>query len=140
MEAVSEVGSSLNGRRPKLLKLLANPQIQRIVVEHRDRFKRFGAEYIEAALAARGRKLMVMESSEVKDDLVQDMIEVLTWFCARLYGRRWPATRQKSSAGHGAIRACPSPKHKAFQWITSGAGAVVFCKEVPRLLKLETVP
>ena len=31
---------------------------------------------------------MVMESSEVKDDLVQAMIEVLTSFCARLYGRR----------------------------------------------------
>ena len=41
---------------------------------------RFGAEYVEAAL--------VMESSEVNDDLVQDMIEVLTSFCARLYGRR----------------------------------------------------
>ena len=49
---------------------------------------RFGAEYVEAALAAQGRKLMVMESSEIKDDLVQDMIEVLTSFCARLYGRR----------------------------------------------------
>ena len=49
---------------------------------------RFGAEYVEAALAAQGRKLMVMESSEVKDDLVQDRMEVLTSFCTRLYGRR----------------------------------------------------
>ena len=88
VEAVSEVGSGVNGRRPKLLQLLANPEIQTIVVEHRDRLMRFGAEYVEAALAAQGRKLMVMESSEVKDDLVQDMIEVLTSFCARLYGRR----------------------------------------------------
>ena len=88
VEAVSEVGSGVNGRRPKLLQLLANPEIQTIVVEHRDRFMPFGAEYVEAALAAQGRKLMVMESSEVKDDLVQDMIEVLTSFCARLYGRR----------------------------------------------------
>lgn len=31
---------------------------------------------------------MVMDKGEVKDDLVQDMIEVLTSFCARLYGRR----------------------------------------------------
>ncbi len=29
-----------------------------------------------------------MEAGEVKDDLVQDMIEALTSFCARLYGRR----------------------------------------------------
>ena len=37
VEAVSEVGSGLNGRRPQLLKLLANPEIQTIVVEQRDR-------------------------------------------------------------------------------------------------------
>jgi len=88
VQAVSEVGSGLNGRRPKLIKLLANPKIQTIVVEHRERLMRFGAEYVEAALTAQERKLLVMESSEVNDDLVQDMIEVLTSFCARLYGRR----------------------------------------------------
>src|SRR5215469_7248618 len=93
VEAVSEVGSGLNGRRPQLLKLLANPEIQTIVVEHRDRLMRFGAEYVEAALAAQGRKLMVVESSEVRDDLVQDMLEVLTSFCARLYGRPSARTR-----------------------------------------------
>jgi len=97
VEAVCEVGSGLNGRRPKLLKLLANPEIQTIVVEHRDRLMRFGAEYVEAALAAQGRKLMVMESSEVKDDLVQDMIEVLTSFCARLYGRRSARNKAKKA-------------------------------------------
>jgi predicted site-specific integrase-resolvase len=32
----------VNGRRPKLLQLLANPEIQTIVVEHRDRFMRLG--------------------------------------------------------------------------------------------------
>src|SRR6201987_5861889 len=53
VQAVSEVGSGLNGRRPKLIKLLANPKIQTIVVEHRDRLMRFGAEYVEAALSAR---------------------------------------------------------------------------------------
>jgi predicted site-specific integrase-resolvase len=37
--------------------------MQTIVVDHRDRFMRFGAEYAEAALAAQGRKLMVLESS-----------------------------------------------------------------------------
>ena len=62
VEAVSEVDSGLNGPRPTLLKLLAHPEIQTIVVEHRDRFMRFGAEYVEAALAAQGRKLMVLES------------------------------------------------------------------------------
>ncbi len=49
---------------------------------------RFGSEYIEAALHASGRRLVVVDQSEMKDDLVQDMIDVLTSFCARLYGRR----------------------------------------------------
>ena len=40
---------------------------------------------------------MVMESSEVKDDLVEDMIEVLTWFCARLYGRRSARNQAKKA-------------------------------------------
>jgi putative resolvase len=76
VEAVSEIGSGLNGQRPKLKKLLANPAVQTIVVEHRDRLMRFGAEYVEAALAAQGRKLMVVESSEVTDNLVAEV-----WIC-----------------------------------------------------------
>src|ERR1700747_2604527 len=98
VQAVSEVGSGLNGRRPKLIKLLANPKIQTIVVEHRDRLMPCDAESVAASLTAQERKLLVMESSEVNDDLVQDMIEVLTSFCARLYGRR--------SARHKAKKHC----------------------------------
>jgi putative resolvase len=56
---------------------------------------RFGAEYVEAALAAEGRKLIIIDSSELKDDLVQDMMEVLTSFCARLYGRRSAKNKAK---------------------------------------------
>ena len=85
---MTEIGSGLNGHRPKLMKLLADPEIAAVIVEHRDRMMRFGAEYVEAALAATGRKLIVVDPGGVKDDLVQDMIEVLTSFCARLYGRR----------------------------------------------------
>jgi predicted site-specific integrase-resolvase len=96
-KTVSEVGSGLNGHRPKLTKLLADMTVGAIVVEHRERLMRFGFEYVEAALAAQGRKLIVIEKDEVKDDLVQDMVEVLTWFCARLYGRR--------SAEHKAMKA-----------------------------------
>ncbi len=94
-KAVTEVGSGLNGHRPKLMKLLADPAVSAIVVEHRDRLMRFGAEYVEAALVAQGRKLIVIDPDEVKDDLVQDMIEVLTSFCARLYGRRSAKARAK---------------------------------------------
>jgi len=88
VEAVAEVGSGLNGKRRKLLRLLSDARISAIVVEHRDRFARFGSEYLEAALAASGRRLIVVDSGEMNDDLVQDMIAILTSFCARLYGRR----------------------------------------------------
>lgn len=88
VDAVSEIGSGLNGHRKKLMRLLSNKAIAAVVVEHRDRLARFGSEYVESALSSSGRKLVVLESSEMKDDLVQDMVDVLTSFCARLYGRR----------------------------------------------------
>ena len=84
----AEVGSGLNGHRRGLMGLLRNPKVGVIVVEHRDRLMRFGAEYVEAALAAGGRKLLVVDDTELKDDLVQDVIAVLTSMSARLYGRR----------------------------------------------------
>jgi len=60
------------------------------------------SEYVEAALAAQGRKLLVVEESEVKDDLVPDMLEVLTSLCARLYGRH--SARKKANQAWSAIR------------------------------------
>jgi putative resolvase len=92
-EVVTEVGSGLAGRRPKLARLLADPQATMIVVEHRDRLARFGVEHLEAALSAQGRRLVVVDPSETTDDLVRDMIDVLSSFCARLYGRRGARNR-----------------------------------------------
>ena len=90
---VTEVGSALNGHRRKFLALLRDPTVTRIVVEHRDRFARFGAEYVEAALAAQHRALLVVDPTEVDDDLVRDVTEILTSLCARLYGKRAAANR-----------------------------------------------
>jgi putative resolvase len=90
---VTEVGSALNGRRKTFLGLLRDPSVTTIVVEHRDRFARFGAEYVEAALAAQGRRLLVADPAGVDDDLVRDVTEILTSLCARLYGRRAAANR-----------------------------------------------
>jgi len=90
---VTETGSALNGKRRKFLALLRDPSVTTIVVEHRDRFARFGAEYVEAALAASGRRLLVADPAEVDDDLVRDVTEILTSLCARLYGRRAAANR-----------------------------------------------
>jgi predicted site-specific integrase-resolvase len=90
---VTEVGSALNGRRRKFLALLKDVSVTTIVVEHRDRFARFGAEYVQAALEASGRRLLVVDPAEVDDDLVRDVTEILTSLCARLYGRRAAANR-----------------------------------------------
>jgi putative resolvase len=79
-EVVAEVGSGLDGKRAKLRRLLADPQVATIVVEHRDRLARFG-----------------VEDAEVADDLVRNMVEVLTSFRARVYGRR-SARRQAQAA------------------------------------------
>ena len=84
----AEVGSGMNGSRPKLRRLLADPKVTTVVVEHRDRLARMNAELVEAALSAQRRRLVVIDAGEVDDDLVRDMTEVLTSFCARLYGRR----------------------------------------------------
>ena len=93
IRSVSEIGSGLDGHRAEVLRLLADPAVRTIVVEHRDRLAPFGCEYIEAALAACGRKLVVVDQSERNDDLVADMVDALTAFCARLYGRRGAKTR-----------------------------------------------
>jgi putative resolvase len=90
---VREVGSGLNGKRPKLRRILSDPSATVIVVEHRDRLARFGVEHLDAALAAHGRRLIVADPGETTDDLVRDMIEVLTSMCARLYGRRGARNR-----------------------------------------------
>ena len=81
-KVVVEVGSALNGRRRKFVALLRDRSVTRIVVEHRDRFCRFGSEYVQAALAAQGRELVVVDNAGVDDDLVRDMTEILTSMCA----------------------------------------------------------
>jgi putative resolvase len=67
---VSEVGSALNGHRQRFLSLLYDKEVDTILVEHLGRVCRFGAKYVEAALKAQGRRLVVVDPSEVDDDLV----------------------------------------------------------------------
>ena len=98
-EVVTEVGSGMNGKRRRLQRVLADPTAETIVVEHRDRLARFGVENLEAALAAQGRRIAVVDPGEVDDDLVRDMTEVLTSFCARLYGRRGARNRAIKALG-----------------------------------------
>jgi putative resolvase len=92
-QVACEVGSGMNGNRPKLRRILSDPSATVIVVEHRDRLARSGVEQLESALAAAGRRVLVSDPGETAGDLVRDMIEVLTSMCARLYGRRGARNR-----------------------------------------------
>jgi len=86
---VKEVGSGVNDNRKKLLKLLADPTITIIVVEHKDRLTRFGLKYIETLLEQQGRRLEVVNLADNgKEDLLDDLVAIIYSFCARLYGQR----------------------------------------------------
>ena len=85
---VQEVASGMNDTRPKLLKLLTDPHIGKIVVEHRDRLTRFGFVSIEQLFAMQGRTIEVMFPTDTKYDLVDDFIAVITRMASRIYGRR----------------------------------------------------
>ncbi|WP_426988604.1 IS607 family transposase [Pseudarthrobacter sp. Y6] len=107
----AEICSGLNDSRAKVRRMLADPAVNVIVVEHRERLGRMNIGLVEAALAAAGRKLVVLDSAEVSDDLVRDMTEVLTSFCARLYGRR--SARNRTAAALSAAAASPSEAVRA---------------------------
>ena len=86
---MKEGGSGINDQRPKFLALLANPQISRIVVEHKDRASRFGVASIQTLLAMQERELVVVNTADtVEDDLMGDFVAIITSCAARLYGRR----------------------------------------------------
>jgi putative resolvase len=107
----AEVGSGMNGARAKARRLLADPAATVVVVEHRDRLGRMNTELVEAALSAQHRRLVVLDGGEeVTDDLVRDTTEVLTWFCARLYGRpRHGTGRRRRCGAQPATPARPAP-------------------------------
>ncbi|WP_433516212.1 IS607 family transposase [Nonomuraea sp. CA-143628] len=102
-EVVKEIASGLNGPRRKLHRLLSDPKVEVIVVEHRDRLARFGVQHLETALSASGRRLVVLDPKESTDDLVRDMTDALTSMCARLYGQQ--AARKRAER---AVKAATS--------------------------------
>jgi putative resolvase len=64
-------------------------------------------------LSAYGRRLVVLDPTEVEDDLVRDMTEILTSFCARLYGRRSARNRAEKALRCAARDVVPSSAEAA---------------------------
>ena len=89
VQIVKECGSGVNDQRPGFLALLADASITHIVVEHQDRASRFGVAYIQTLLSVQQRELVVVNSaSTAEEDLMSDLVSIITSFVARLYGRR----------------------------------------------------
>ncbi len=76
----AEVGSGMNGSRARVCRLLADAAASVVMVEHRDRLRPMTTGLGGAARAAHGRRLVMVDGSEVTGDLVPDMVEMLTWF------------------------------------------------------------
>jgi putative resolvase len=86
---VKEVGSGLNDNRKKLAALLLKDDYDILIVEHSDRLARFGIAYMESLLSRSGVTLdIVNRVTDKTDDLMTDLVAILTSFSARLYGQR----------------------------------------------------
>ena len=103
-KAVSEMASGLTDHRPKLSRLLTDPTIGTLVVEHQDRLTRFGYEDIRQLLATQGRHLEVLFPSETDDELVDDFVAVLTSLATRLYGRR--TAKRRAAHMQACVKRC----------------------------------
>jgi predicted site-specific integrase-resolvase len=93
-EIISDLGSGMNYNKRGLKKLLSkilNGEIGRLVLAHKDRLLRFGAELIFALCEAREIEVvLVNKGSEpsFEEELAADVLEIITVFSARLYGSR----------------------------------------------------
>lgn len=83
-----EVASGMNDNRSQLWKMLnSNPTI--IIIENKDRLTRFGFNYIERLLSKQNVKIIVMNNDQSdENDLIKDLVSIITSFCCRLYGLR----------------------------------------------------
>jgi len=88
-QVVKEIASGVNESRPKLLSLLKDTSITRVVVEHRYRLTRFGFHYIDALFTVQGCTIEVVNPAQNDtEELLADLTSIIYSFCARLYGQR----------------------------------------------------
>ncbi|WP_395145408.1 IS607 family transposase [Moraxella atlantae] len=93
-EIINDLGSGMNYHKKGLKQLLdgiLDNQIGRLVLTHKDRLLRFGAELIFALCEARNVEIVIINQGEnlsFEEELAQDVLEIITVFSARLYGSR----------------------------------------------------
>ena len=99
--AIAEQGSGLNEKRKglaRLFRMAREGKMDLVIIEFRDRLARFGFSYIERYFNAFGVRIEIVNREEPKslhEELVQDMLFILTVFSAKLYGSRSREFRKK---------------------------------------------
>ncbi len=93
-EIISDLGSGMNyykkGLKRLLEEILAN-NVGRLVITHKDRLLRFGAELVFSICEAKNVEVLIINKGEdttFEEDLAKDVLEIITVFSARLYGAR----------------------------------------------------
>jgi len=93
-EVIKDLGSGMNYRKKglkKLLEMILRKQMKRLVLTHKDRLLRFGAELIFSLCEIQGIEIVIIHKGEqpsFEEELAQDVLEIITVFSARLYGSR----------------------------------------------------
>ena len=93
-EIISDLGSGMNYHKKGLKRLLndvLSEKVGRLVIAHKDRLLRFGAELIFAICEAKQVEVIILNQGEdttFEEDLAKDVLEIITVFSARLYGSR----------------------------------------------------
>ena len=93
-EVIADLGSGMNYHKnglKRLLEEIIEGRVGRLVLAHKDRLLRFGAELVFAICEAKEVEVLIINQgveSTFEEDLAQDMLEIITVFSARLYGSR----------------------------------------------------
>jgi putative resolvase len=83
-----EIASGMNDNRKIFWKMI-NSNPTKIVVENKDRLTRFGFNYLEQFLRKQGCEIVVINTSASdEEDLMRDLVSIISSFCCRLYGLR----------------------------------------------------
>jgi excisionase family DNA binding protein len=107
---VTDIGSGINTKRRglwKLIEMARRRQIDAVVVAYKDSLTRFGFEYLEELFRAYGVKVVVAFQEEPKDymqEVVEDLVAIVTSFAARIYGKRSKKYRKVVKAVEEAIK------------------------------------
>lgn len=93
-EIIDDLGSGLNYNKKglkRLIRLIVDSKVERLVITHKDRLLRFGSELIFSLCEHFGTEVVIInrtEDSSFEEDLATDVLEIITVFSARLYGSR----------------------------------------------------